>query len=55
MQLEKHINDASSVFKVIIKMAEEVSEKKKMETGKKDGRLEQALEILKLHQPLVTE
>lgn len=47
--------DRKTNIKKLIKMAEEVSEKKKMETGKKDGRLEQALEILKLHRPLETE
>jgi len=36
----------------IVVEAEKISKEKKKETGKKDRKLEQAIEILKLHQPL---
>ncbi|UCE39272.1 MAG: hypothetical protein JSW00_08655 [Thermoplasmata archaeon] len=37
-------------IKEIVKKAEDISKKKKIKTGKRDRKLEQAIEILKLHQ-----
>ncbi|UCE74634.1 MAG: hypothetical protein JSV56_02745 [Methanomassiliicoccales archaeon] len=38
-------------IKKLISEAEKISEKKKIKMGKKDRKLEQAIELLKLHQP----
>jgi hypothetical protein len=42
--------DKKTNIKKIIKKAEKISEKKRRQTGRKDRKLEQAVEILKLHQ-----
>ncbi len=44
--------DEKTNIKDTIKKAEKISEKKRKQTGRRDRKLEQAVEILRLHQPL---
>ena len=50
-ELWKSIAEKTNIKK-IVKEAEEISENRRKETGRKDRKLEQAIEILKLHQRL---
>jgi len=50
-ELWRAIAEKTDIKNIVVE-AEKISKEKKKETGKKDRKLEQAIEILKLHQPL---